>query len=194
LFERFRSRVPIRHVIVTAGSGDSSAGYLDFEHVIASGARDEGLLDRRIEEDEAAAMCYTSGTTGRPKGVVYSHRALVLHSLSSTMVDTLAIGEADVILPVVPMFHANAWGLPFTATMVGAKQVMPGPYLDPPSLLEALAAERVTFTAGVPTIWLGILAALDKEPKRYDLSKLRSMVVGGSAAPPSMIRGFHERH
>ena len=193
LFERFQAQVNPRHVIVISEDGEVPDGTLSYEKLLAA-------MDPRafrypdFDEHQAAAMCYTSGTTGRPKGVLYSHRALVLHSLSSAMVDTLAIREADVILPVVPMFHVNAWGLPFTATMVGAGQVLPGPYLDPPSLLEDLASQKVTFTAGVPTIWLGILAALDQEPHRYDLSRLRAMVVGGSAAPSSMIRGYQERH
>ena len=179
LFDKFRAQIAPRHVIVMSEDEDAPEGTLSYEKLLR--AVDPAMFRYPdLNEYQAAAMCYTSGTTGRPKGVVYSHRALVLHLLGSTMVDTLALGEADVIMPVVPMFHANAWGLPFTATMVGAKQVMPGPYLDPASLLETLAAEGVTFTAGVPTIWLGILAALDKEPNRYDLSKLRSMVVGGS--------------
>ena len=143
-------------------------------------------------EREAACMCYTSGTTGRPKGVVYSHRAIVLHSLASAMTDGLAIGQREVLCPVVPMFHVNAWGLPFTATMVGCKQVLPGPHLDPESLLDLYVREGVTVSAGVPTIWMGILQALETEPDRWQLSGLR-MVVGGSAAPESMIRGF-DRH
>src|SRR5207248_457036 len=106
-----------------------------------------------------------SGTTGRPKAVLYSHRAIVLHSIGQAMVDSLGIRESDVVLPVVPMFHANAWGLPFSSTMVGAKQVFPGPYLDPASILEDFQNERVTFTGGVPTVWLGILQLLDKNPK-----------------------------
>jgi fatty-acyl-CoA synthase len=154
----------------------------------------EGYEYPDLNEYEAAAMCYTSGTTGRPKGVLYSHRAIVLHSLASTMADGLGMSERDVVCPVVPMFHVNAWGLPFTATMVGAKQVMPGPYLDPPSLLELFASERVTVTAGVPTIWLGILYTLDKDPQAYDLSAMRGMIVGGQAAPRSMIEEFEQRH
>ena len=193
LFERFQAQVAPRHVIVISEDGDVPEGTLDYEKLLA--AMDPSAFRYPdFDEKRAASMCYTSGTTGRPKGVLYSHRALVLHSLSSTMVDTLAIRESDVILPVVPMFHVNAWGLPFTATMAGASQVLPGPYLDPPSLLEDLETQKVTFTAGVPTIWMGILAALDKEPNRYDLSRVRAMVVGGSAAPMSMIRGYQERH
>ena len=137
-------------------------------------------------------MCYTSGTTGRPKGVVYSHRAIVLHSLASATTDGLAIGQREVLCPVVPMFHVNAWGLPFTATMAGCKQVLPGPHLDPESLLDLYVQEGVTLSAGVPTIWMGILQALEKEPDRWKLGGIR-MVVGGSAAPESLIRGL-DRH
>ena len=134
-------------------------------------------------------MCYTSGTTGRPKGVLYSHRAVILHSFGQGLVDTLGIGERDTVLPIVPMFHVNAWGLPFTATLFGAGQVFPGPHLDAKSVLELLVRERVTLTAGVPTVWLGVLNELDQHPGEYDLSALRAIVIGGSAAPPAMIRG-----
>ncbi|MGB3634048.1 MAG: long-chain fatty acid--CoA ligase [Rubrobacteraceae bacterium] len=188
---------------------DSVKGEVDLEHVFVFGSAPEGfesyedLLDgadegefeyQDFDENDAAAMCYTSGTTGRPKGALYSHRAICLHSMASAMADTLGIKERDVVMPVVPMFHVNAWGLPFTSTLVGAKQVMPGAHLDPESLLEDLANEGVTITAGVPTIWLGILQTLDKDPEAYDLSNLRSMVVGGSAAPESMIRRYKENH
>jgi fatty-acyl-CoA synthase len=125
---------------------------------------------------------------------VYSHRALTLHSMASAMVDGLAIAEADTILPTVPMFHVNAWGLPFTATFVGANQVFCGPHLDPASLLELFESERVTLTAGVPTVWLRILETLDHDPHRYDLRSLRMIMSGGAAAPPAMIRAFQERH
>jgi fatty-acyl-CoA synthase len=139
-------------------------------------------------------MCYTSGTTGRPKGVLYSHRAIVLHSLAQGLRDTFAVGEDDTILPIVPMFHVNAWGLPFTATLLGANQVFPGPFLDPASILDLIVSERVTLTAGVPTVWLGVLGELDKNPGALDLSALRAIAVGGSAAPLSMIRAYQERH
>ncbi len=139
-------------------------------------------------------MCYTTGTTGRPKGVLYSHRALVLHSLGIALPDALDVREADTILPVVPMFHANAWGLPYAAAMVGAKLVLPGPYLDPASLVELYESERVTMTAGVPTIWMGLLQLLDAQPGKFDLSRLRALIVGGAAAPQAMIEAFEQRH
>jgi fatty-acyl-CoA synthase len=164
----------------------------EYEELLAGGDPDWDYPD--VDERSAAVMCYTSGTTGRPKGVLYSHRAIAVHSLASTQSGTLGISEADTVLPVVPMFHANAWGFPFTCTLVGAKQVFPGPHLDPESLLDAFERERVTVTGGVPTIWLGILQLLDADPKRFDLSSLRSMIVGGSAAPRAMIEGFEQRH
>jgi fatty-acyl-CoA synthase len=126
--------------------------------------------------------------------VLYSHRALVLHSLAQGFREGLAIAEDDVVLPIVPMFHVNAWGIPFSSTMFGATQVFPGPCLDPESVLDLLVSEKVTLTAGVPTVWLGVLQELDRHPTKYDLSSLRALVVGGSAAPPAMIRAYEERH
>ena len=148
--------------------------------------------EAELDELDAAAMCYTSGTTGRPKGVLYSHRAIVLHSFAHGLRDALAIGEDDTVLPIVPMFHVNAWGLPFAAPLFGANQVFPGPYLDATSVLDLLVRERVTLTAGVPTVWLGLLQELDKSPGTHDLSALRAIAVGGSAAPladDSRVRG-----
>jgi fatty-acyl-CoA synthase len=194
VFEQFRDDVNLEHaVVITHGSGEVPDGTVSYEELL-EGA-DEGEFEYPDpDEDSAAAMCYTSGTTGRPKGVLYSHRAIVVHSLVTALADTLAIRETDAVLPVVPMFHVNAWGLPFTSTMAGAKQVFPGPHLDPQNLLEAYEGERVTFTAGVPTVFLAVLQALDAEPGAYDLSSIRAMVVGGSAAPLAMIRGYRERH
>lgn len=178
------------HVIVVGHSGSVPDASIDYESLIASA---ESISWPPIDERQAAAMCYTSGTTGRPKGVVYSHRALVLHSLVAALPDVLEINSRDVILPVVPMFHVNAWGLPYTAALTGAALVLPGPRLDPESLLDLLASERVTFTAGVPTIWTSVLAALDAEPDRWDLSELDRVNLGGAAASSSLLRGF-DRH
>jgi fatty-acyl-CoA synthase len=193
LAEKFVERVGFEHVIVISDDGEVPEGTIDYEELLSRANVDE-FEYTEIDENAAAAMCYTSGTTGQPKGVLYSHRAIALHSLASTQSGTLGVSENDVILPVVPMFHANAWGFPFTCTLVGATQVFPGPHLDPPSLLEAFEQEGVTITAGVPTIWMGILQTLDAEPKQHDLSKLRAMIVGGSAAPQAMIEGFERRH
>ncbi len=192
VLEKFRADVRIEHIVVIEHGAKAPAGTIGYEELLAR-ADAKTFVYPEPDEREAAAMCYTSGTTGRPKGVVYSHRALVLHSLGQAS-GAVGVLESDVVLPVVPMFHVNAWGLPFTCTMIGATQVLPGPHLDPVSLLEEFASEHVTYTAGVPTIWLGILRTLDERPKGYDLSGLRLLVVGGSAAPKSMIRGFEERH
>lgn len=193
LYKQFADKVNLEHVIVVSESGAAPVGMHAYEELL-EGADAGEFSYPEPDEKQAAAMCYTSGTTGRPKGVVYSHRALVLHSLGTLTVDAFALSEADVALPVVPMFHVNAWGIPFAAALAGAKQVFPGPYLDPASLLELFEAERVTFATGVSTIWLGLLQLLDRHPDAYDLSSLRQMSVGGSAAPEWMIRGFQQRH
>ena len=193
LLETFRQRAELRHVVVLADGEAPPAGMLDYESLLASAA-DAPLDLPEPDERAAAAMCYTSGTTGRSKGVVYSHRALVLHSLASAMAGSFAIGPTDVVLAVVPMFHANAWGLPYTAALAGAALVFPGPRLEPDALLELCRSERVTFSAAVPTVWLGVLEALDACPGRYDLSALRTIVIGGAAAPESLVRGLEERH
>jgi fatty-acyl-CoA synthase len=193
LYKQFADKVNLEHVIVVSESGAAPVGMHAYEELL-EGADAGEFSYPEPDEKQAAAMCYTSGTTGRPKGVVYSHRALVLHSLGILTIDAFALSEADVALPVVPMFHVNAWGIPFAAALAGAKQVFPGPYLDPASLLELFEAERVTFAAGVSTIWLGLLQLLDRHPDAYDLSSLRQMSVGGSAAPEWMIRGFQQRH
>ena len=145
----------------------------------------------KVDENDAAAMCYTSGTTGNPKGVVYSHRAIYLHSMGLAMADSFGLTERDIFMPVVPMFHVLAWGTPFVATMLGSTLVFPGPHLQPRDLAELIQAEKVTVTAGVPTLWLGLLALLEKE--RYDISSLRCMIVGGAAAPQSMIEAYQKK-
>ena len=192
LLETFRERAGFQHVIVLANGGAAPPGTLDYEALLASA--DAAVELPEPDERAAAAMCYTSGTTGRSKGVVYSHRALVLHSMASAMAGSFSIGPADVVLAMVPMFHANAWGLPYTAALTGAALVFPGRQLEPVSLLELCHAERVTFSAAVPTVWLGVLEVLDACPGVYDLSSLRTIVIGGAAAPESLVRGLEERH
>jgi fatty-acyl-CoA synthase len=177
-------------VIVVSDSGVTPAGSIEYESLIASS---QPISWPAIDERRAAAMCYTSGTTGRPKGVVYSHRALVLHSLVFALPDALGISSRDAILPAVPMFHVNGWNLPYTAALTGAKLVLPGPRLDPVSLLDLLEGERVTFTAGVPTVWMSVLQAIDAEPDRWDLTSLATVNLGGAAVPASLIAAF-ERH
>lgn len=143
-------------------------------------------------EATAAGLCYTSGTTGHPKGVLYSHRSNMLHTFIAAPPDMLGFAATDVVLPVVPMFHANAWGLPFSAPAVGAKLVMPGARLDGAALFELIETERVTFSAAVPTVWLGLLQHLDRTGER--LTSLKRVIVGGSACPEVLVRGFGERH
>jgi fatty-acyl-CoA synthase len=193
LWEKVAPQLSVEHVIVMTDDGEVPPGTLDYETLVAGATGDvSDFVD--VPEQQAAAMCYTSGTTGRPKGVVYSHRSIVLHCMGLAQADCFALRECDVVLPVVPMFHVNAWCLPFVCPMLGCAQVQPGPHLDAKSILDLLSSERVTLTAGVPTIWLGILQTLDADPGRYDLSRLQTMVVGGSAVPEAMIRGFQERH
>ncbi|MFP5307821.1 MAG: long-chain fatty acid--CoA ligase [Gammaproteobacteria bacterium] len=190
LLAQFRDKVRFERVIVFRYGGEAH-GDEDYEAFLAS-APDRVELPR-IEESWAAGMCYTSGTTGKPKGVVYGHKSSVLHALGFALPDAVNLSVRDTCLPVVPMFHAMAWGMPYAATMVGARQVLPGPHLDADSLLDLFAETDTTITAGVPTIWMGVLAALDREPRRWRLQHGMRMLVGGSATPPSMVRAF-EKH
>ncbi|MGZ8229683.1 MAG: long-chain fatty acid--CoA ligase [Burkholderiales bacterium] len=187
LYEKIGGRTAFERVIVVPLTGAPVAAGDDYESLIAHAPAFEAPS---IDENDAAAMCYTSGTTGRPKGVVYSHRSIVLHTLATATADYLGVSHRDCVCPVVPMFHVNAWGLPYTALLMGANLALPGPHLDAASLLDLFESERVTVTAGVPTIWFGIQQALEREPQRWHLQSGMRMVVGGAAAPEALIRGL----
>ncbi len=161
-----------------------------YEDLVASG--DPGFAWPQIQEGDAAAMCYTSGTTGNPRGVVYSHRAIFLHTMGLGMADNFGITERDVFMPVVPMFHVLAWGTPFVATMLGATVVFPGQFLTPPDLAALIEAEHVTLAAGIPTLWIGMTQVMDREPK--DLSSLRAIIAGGAPVPKSLIETYEKKY
>ena len=189
LYEKFSRAVGLEKVFVVPSTGkEVPAPYHDYEDSLKRTGGDPST--DVLNENQAAAMCFTSGTTGKPKGVVYSHRAIVLHSFALLLRDFAGLSSRDSFCPVVPMFHVNAWGLPYAAPVAGSRIVFPGPHLDPISLLDLFEQEHVTVTAGVPTIWLGIASALQKEPGRWKLAKGMKTIVGGSAVPESLIRAF----
>ena len=193
LLDKFRDRVPFERVIVVSrgqreGLSDS---FDDYELFLAQGQGD--FVYPELAENEAAAMCYTSGTTGKPKGVLYSHRALVLHSFAFALPDAFAVAQKDVLMPLAPMFHANSHGIPYVAVMLGTKIVMPGPFTDGCSLLELFESEKVTVTTAVPTVWHGVLDALEMNPARWKLAPDIRGLSGGTAAPESLLRGL-DRH
>ncbi len=194
LFEKFRSVINVSRVIIIPQTGEPiPEGCLNYEDVVASA--DDALFEP-FDGDEysAAFMCYTSGTTGKPKGILYSHRSIMLHSMAFLLNCTgSGIIERDVVLPVVPMFHASAWGFPYSCTFIGATQVFPGPYLDAESLLQLFDEEKVTVTAGVPTVMMSVLHKLDADPHKYKLW-LRMIIIGGSSAPRVLVKSFDERY
>jgi len=190
LLDKFIDKVKLERIwVLTADGGIHTPApkHESYEALIASGAGDFTWPAK--DENSACAMCYTSGTTGHPKGVVYSHRSTVLHAFAAALPNGMNVSMADAATPVVPMFHANAWGLPYVAALVGAKLVFPGPHLDAENLLDLFTKESVTMSAGVPTIWLNLLQTIESSPQRWSLRGLR-LLVGGSAVPESMIRRF----
>lgn len=192
IFDKIRPQLKtVKHVVVMNDTGepvDPAAG-LDYEALLADAP--ETFTYPELDEREASGMCYTSGTTGNPKAVVYSHRAVCLHTLAAATSELFALGQNSSILSIVPLFHANAWGLPYLALMTGSKAVWPGPFLHPKDLAELIDAEKVTFIGGVPTIIGGLYQFLLQERGKYDTSRLERVVVGGSACPPSLMEGFH---
>ena len=189
VFEQIRSHVNLERVfVVDHGTGSQPRGCESYEQFLDSARGEPQPVD--IAEDDAAAMCYTSGTTGCPKGVVYSHRSICLHSMISSLPDGFNVSCRDTILYAMPMFHANAWGLPFTATMNGSKQVLPGRNLQAEALLDLLQNERVTVSGGVPTVWLAVLDAIDRNPGRWKLAPGLRIISAGSAVPEAMFRRF----
>ncbi len=178
------------YVIVGDGDAGSLPNALRYDDLIAE--QDEGYDYPELDERAAAGLCYTSGTTGNPKGVLYSHRSNVLHCLGAGLSDVTGVTAADRVLPVVPMFHVNAWGLPYLCALVGADLVMPGRFLQGEPLAKLIEAEKVTMAGAVPTIWMDLLRYADEH--KPDLSSLSTVVCGGAAVPESLMRAFEERH
>lgn len=195
IVERIKDNIPSVKAYIILTENDelpetTLSNVYHYEKLIADG--DENYeYPTDIDENEPAGMCYTSATTGNPKGVLYTHRSIVLHAMMLGLTDTMALSEQDVAMHVVPMFHVNAWGFPFAAVWFGTTQVLPGPNFTPEIIAEFIQSEQVTITAGVPTVWIGLLKEL--ETKEYDVSSLRCIVCGGSAAPEGIVRTYEEK-
>jgi fatty-acyl-CoA synthase len=194
LYRQFAHLHKFERVIVFPFSGAPvPEEFSDYEQLLA-GAAGEGFVPLPHEETDPVAMCYTSGTTGRPKGVVYSHRSTVLHTLIGCLGDHWGLKSTDVVLPVTPMFHANCWGLPYAAVMLGVTMVFPGPHLHPADLLDLMQIEPPTLALGVPTIWMSLIQTFDAaqtgEPGRWRLPTGMRSLVGGAAVPEALIRAF----
>jgi acyl-CoA synthetase (AMP-forming)/AMP-acid ligase II len=197
IFEKLQDKLTsVKGFVIMTDAAHMPAGTtlknpICYEELITAG--DAEFAWPELDENTACGLCYTSGTTGNPKGVLYSHRSNVLHGISVTMADGLAIGSADTVLPVVPMFHANTWGLAHACPMTGANMVMPGPKLDGASVCELLINEKVTMSAAVPTIWFMLLQHLEANP-HIKLPDLNRVAIGGSACPESLMRAFKEKY
>jgi len=194
LYRQIESKYKFEKVVVFPFSGaDVPAEFMNYEQWLA-GTDGSQFEYATHSEDDPISMCYTSGTTGRPKGVVYSHRSTVLHTLVASLGDFWSLRGTDVVLPVTPMFHANSWGIPYGAVMMGVKLVFPGPHLHPDDLLDLMQIEPPTLSLGVPTIWMGLIqayeAALTQQPSRWKLPAGMRSLVGGAAVPEALIRAF----
>jgi acyl-CoA synthetase (AMP-forming)/AMP-acid ligase II len=192
ILEKLAGKIPsVKHIIIMNNTGNTTSSFPnvhDYEELIAGEPAE--FTWPEIDETAPMGLCYTSGTTGKPKGVMYTHRSNYLHTVTGGLPDMLGLTRKDVTMAVVPMFHANAWGWPYIATMLGIKQVFSGPTMDGASICQLIQDEKVTFTGGVPTIWLGTMNELQQNPGKYDLSSLRTMVCGGSAPPRALIDWF----
>jgi fatty-acyl-CoA synthase len=189
LYEQFRAHVKFEKVIVVPLTGAPvSESFIDYEKFLAAAPKEFTYVAH--EEDDPISMCYTSGTTGRPKGVVYSHRSTVLHSLIASLPDHWGVKGTDKVMAVTPLFHVNCWGIPYACVMMGINLVLPGPHLAAADLLDLIGAEQPSYALGVPTIWLGMVQLLDAQPERYKLPKGFRTLVGGAAVPESLIRAF----
>jgi fatty-acyl-CoA synthase len=189
LYEKFCKDFSFERVIVVPyGCNAAPDGFLKYEALLAEAGDD--LRYPQIDENDGAVMCFTSGTTGHSKGVIYSHRALVLHSFACGLGEVFGMTQFDTVLPVAPMFHANAWGLPYACVMLGARLALPGPNLDPESVLNLMVSERVTISCGVPTVWIGVHEALEKNPGRWKFDAPVRVICGGTAPPLELIRGL----
>jgi fatty-acyl-CoA synthase len=185
------------HTVIAVGDGETApleeSGKSVLRYADIVGGESAEFDWPQLDENSAAAMCYTSGTTGNPKGVVYSHRSSYLHTMAACMANGIGVGSSDCVLPIVPMFHANAWGLPYAALMAGADLVLPDRHLDAASLIDMIETLRPTVAGAVPTIWNDVMHHLEKDPG-HDISSLRLVACGGSAVPVSLMRDFEERH
>ncbi len=196
LLEPLIDKIPSVELLVVCRHGQnietSFANTIDYEDLIRDQQKKYSWPE--IDEHSPMGLCYTSGTTGKPKGVMYTHRSTYLHTITQAMTDSMSLSALDAVCGIVPMFHAMGWGLPFTASMLGCKQVMPHRFMDPAKLVALMVEEEVTISAGVPTIWQGVRAVLEANPKKYDITKLSRLTCGGSAPPVSMMRWYWDTH